>query len=133
MYQKYIVVGRLAADAEQRFTNGENAKSVVSFRPITSKKVNGKEYSFSINVDLWGKLGEAIVKYLKKGQLVLVEGELRQDKWEKDGVTHYKTFVVADNVRLLGKSATTESSNSQSAPQQSGQPQKSSDPFDVDF
>jgi len=136
MYQKYIIAGNLVADATQRFT--QTQKSVVSFRVITSKKVNGKDYAFAIDVSLWGKLGEALVKYLKKGQSVLVEGELRQETWEKDGQTHYKTAMNAEQVRLLGgkRSESTQqqpAQNNQAAAPQPQQAPVSNDPFDTDF
>jgi len=134
MYQKYIIAGNLVADATQRFTQSQ--KSVVNFRVITSKKVNGQDYPFAIDASLWGKLGEALAKYLKKGQGVLVEGELRQEKWEKDGVTHYKTTLNADQVRLYGgrKSESSSPSNQGThSTTQPAQPPVSNDPFDTDF
>jgi len=130
MYQSYTIVGRLAADALQRFTNGQNATSVVNFRVITSKKVKDKEISFSIDVSLWGRLGEAIHQYLAKGQLVLASGELETQSWEKDGQKHYKTVLRAEVVRLLGGKRDNGNNQPAPAPAPAGQ---SNDPFDIDF
>jgi single-strand DNA-binding protein len=130
MYQSYTIVGRLAADAQQRFTNGQNATSVVNFRVITSKKVKDKEISFSIDVSLWGRLGEAIHQYLAKGQLVLASGELETQSWEKDGQKHYKTVLRAEVVRLLGGKRDNGNNQPAPAPAPAGQ---SNDPFDIDF
>ncbi|WP_287963466.1 single-stranded DNA-binding protein [Alcanivorax sp.] len=149
MFQKYIIVGRLTQDADLRYTQGGDP--VTNFRVITSKKVNTKEHTFAIDATLWGKLGESLAKYLKKGQLVLVEGELRQESWQgRDNQTHYKTSLVADTVRLLGGKREEQAAQAapqqtpaqqsqqvqQQAPAQQAQPvqqPQSNDPFEMDW
>ena len=131
MYQKYQIIGRLPQDCQQRYTQGGD--SVVNFRVLTSKKVKDKEYTFGIDATLWGKLGESLAKYLTKGQLVFVEGELRQESWEKDGQKHYKTVLSVDTVRLLGGKQDNITQKPQQSPQQSASAPTSNDPFEIDF
>ena len=40
--------------------------------------------------------------YLTIDRQVAIDGELRQDRWEKDGQKHSKVYIVANNVQLLG-------------------------------
>lgn len=54
------------------------------------------------NVKLFGKVAEIAAQYVNKGSLVYVEGKIKTRKWEKDGVTHYKTEIHADQLQLLG-------------------------------
>jgi single-strand DNA-binding protein len=53
-----------------------------------------------INCIAWGYTAKKCEKIVK-GSLVNVTGKMQTRKWEKDGITHYKTEVVADTVTLL--------------------------------
>ena len=50
----------------------------------------------------FGKLVEIISKYLSKGSQVYIEGKLKTDKYEKDGVTRYNTKIILDRLHMLG-------------------------------
>src|SRR3990172_12825676 len=83
MYSKTIVVGHLGRDPELRYTQAGDG--VCSFSVATSRKYTNKvgekiEETTWFKVAVWGKMGEACQEYLKKGSLVLVEGELQADK-----------------------------------------------------
>jgi len=99
-----VIVGRLTRDAELKYTN--SGMAICHFSVATSSRVKKAdqwvdEPSFW-DVDLWGKLGETISQYLTKGKLVAVQGEMRQDRWEKDGQTRTKVVIKANDVQLLG-------------------------------
>jgi single-strand DNA-binding protein len=51
------------------------------------------------------KTAEFAAKYLNKGRAVLVEGEMKTRSWEKDGQKHYRTELVAREIRFAGSSA----------------------------
>jgi single-strand DNA-binding protein len=53
-------------------------------------------------VKLFGKLGEIAGEYLKKGRMVYIEGRLEYGSYDKDGVKHYTTDIVADEMQMLG-------------------------------
>lgn len=53
------------------------------------------------NVEAWGKLGEICIKLLEKGSLVYLEGELRTDRYEKEGEVKYFTKVVLQRMQKL--------------------------------
>ncbi|RAW03233.1 single-stranded DNA-binding protein [Pseudochryseolinea flava] len=102
---KVILVGRLGKDPEVR--NLDNGAVVANFSIATSESYKDrttgekKEITEWHNVVLWRGLAEIAQKYLRKGDMVFIEGKLRTRSWEKDGVTRYTTEVVADNMTML--------------------------------
>jgi single-strand DNA-binding protein len=99
MLNKVIVVGRLAKDPELRHT--ATSKAVCNFSLGCEEVYQGKRYVEWINVVAWGKTAENVVKYLSKGRLVYVDGRMQTQSYEKDGQRHWKTQVVAANVKFL--------------------------------
>jgi single stranded DNA-binding protein len=53
-------------------------------------------------ITLWGKRGEALGKFLAKGDRIFVEGRLQTSSYEKNGEKRYSTEVVATNIILSG-------------------------------
>ncbi|MCW5580760.1 MAG: single-stranded DNA-binding protein, partial [Luteimonas sp.] len=51
---------------------------------------------------LFGKLGEIAGEYLRKGRQVYIEGRLEYGSYEKDGVKHYTTDIIGDEMQMLG-------------------------------
>ena len=115
---KVILVGRLGKEPEVRHL--ENGASVANFPIATSETYKDRntgerrETTEWHNIVLWRGLADVAEKYLKKGDMVYVEGKLRTRSWEKDGITRYTTEVVGDNMTMLGGVA----SGGASAPQQ---------------
>lgn len=103
---KVILVGRLGKDPEVRHL--ENGATVANFSIATSETYRDRqtgekrEQTEWHNVVLWRGLAEVAEKYVKKGDMIYVEGKLRTRSWEKDGVTRYTTEVVGDNMTMLG-------------------------------
>lgn len=99
-----VIVGRLTRDAELKYTS--SGQAVCSFSVATGTRVKKQDQwvdeSSFWDVDLWGKRAEAVSQYLTKGKLVAVEGDMRQDRWEKDGQKHMKVLVKANDVQLIG-------------------------------
>ncbi len=98
------VVGRLTRDAELKYTN--SGQAICSFSVATNSRVKkGDQWVDEPNywdVDLWGKKAESVNQYLTKGKLVAVHGDIRQDKWEKDGQQRMKVRINANDVQLVG-------------------------------
>lgn len=117
-----VLVGRLTRDAELKYTT--SGQAVCSFSVATSSRVKKAdqwvdEPSFW-DVDLWGKRAESVNQYLTKGKLVAVDGSMRQDRWEKDGVAHMKVRITANDVQLLGSAGQGGGSSSGGATAASG-------------
>lgn len=102
---KVILIGHLGADPEIRYTASGTA--VAKFRIATTEKFtdrdgNRQERTEWHRVVAWRKLAEICGQYLSKGKQVYIEGKIRNDSWEKDGVKQYTYEIVADNMVMLG-------------------------------
>lgn len=95
-----ILMGRLTRDPEQRTTG--SGKSIVSFSIAVDRGGQDDEADF-FNVNAWEKLGELVMQYLSKGRRVLVQGRLRQDRWDdkETGKKQSRIEVTATDVTFL--------------------------------
>lgn len=103
---KVILVGRLGADPEVRYTAGGSAVVNLSIatNDVWKDKQTGEpqERTEWNRVVFFGRLAEIVGEYLKKGSRVYVEGSLRTRKWQdKSGDDRYSTEVVADEMQML--------------------------------
>jgi single-strand DNA-binding protein len=93
-FNKFIGVGNLTRDAESRMVGEvEVAKYSIA--------INGrKDKVMYLDCDHW-RIG-GVLPYLTRGTSVLVEGELDQQTWEKDGKKNSKIVLQVQRVQLLG-------------------------------
>jgi single-strand DNA-binding protein len=103
---RVMLLGNLGADPELRVTAG--GQPVLKLRLATTEtyfdKNNTKqERTDWHSVTVWGKRGEALSKFLGKGERIFVEGRLQTSSYEKEGQKHYRTEVVASNIILAGR------------------------------
>jgi len=99
------IIGNLGRDPEIRYTNKDIPVANFSVATTESWKV-GEEWKSETSwhrVTAWRHLAEKAEKYLKKGKQVYVEGNIKYDTYEKDGVTHHTTEIVASKLILLGR------------------------------
>src|SRR3954471_14286183 len=111
MLNRVTLIGRLGRDPEMRFL--PDGTAVANFSVATDRSWNdetGKKRSETEwhTIVAWAKLGEVCGKYLNKGSLVYIEGRLQTRSWETDKVKHYRTEVVAEQVKFLERKATTD-------------------------
>ncbi|HVR82192.1 MAG TPA: single-stranded DNA-binding protein [Luteimonas sp.] len=102
---KVILVGNLGNDPEVKYTQGGMAITTLSLATSSVRKdKDGQQIEKTEwhRVKLFGKLGEIAGEYLKKGRQVYIEGRIEYGSYEKDGVKHYTTDVVADEMQMLG-------------------------------
>jgi single-strand DNA-binding protein len=102
---KVILIGNLGADPELRYTASGTA--VTKFRIATSETFTDRqgtrqERTEWHRITAWGKLAEICGQYLSKGRQVYIEGRIRSDTWEQEGVKRYSYEIVADVMRMLG-------------------------------
>ena len=124
-----VLVGRVTRDAELRYTASGSALcnfSIAVNRRVKKGEQWQDEASF-FDLTLWEKQAENLNKYLVKGTQVAVQGELRQDRWEKDGQKFSKIQVFVANLQLLG-SARGGEARGDSAYQAPSRPQEQSRP-----
>lgn len=102
---KVILIGRLGADPELRYTPKGDA--VANFRIATNRvwkdqEGNQQEKTEWHRIVAWRKLAERCGEYLKKGSHVYIEGRLETRSWEdKNGNKRYVTEVIANQMQML--------------------------------
>jgi len=103
---KVVLVGNLGKDPEMRYT--QNGGAVANFSIATTESWKNKQTGEYENKSEWhnivvfGKFGEMVGQYLKKGAKVYVEGKLQTNKWQgQDGQDRYKTEIIANDIQML--------------------------------
>lgn len=111
----FVFSGNLGRDAEQRYTS--SGDSVVTFSVPVNSGFGDKAITSWIKCNLWGKRGESVMPYLKKGQLVGVSGEFQcREYQDKDGQQRYSNEVRVNDVNLLGKQDRSEPATNSGTP-----------------
>jgi single-strand DNA-binding protein len=97
------IMGNLTRDPELKtIPSGKSvcSLSIANNRVYTRNGEKVTEVSY-FDVEVWGVIAENCARYLKKGSGIIVEGRLKQDRWEKDGKTQSKVRISANNVHFL--------------------------------
>ncbi len=105
MFNRVILIGNLTKDPEVRYTPGGTPVATIPIA-VNSKFKQGddmKDEVLFIDSIVFGKQAEACGQYLSKGRTVLVEGRLRERRWEYEGQKKSRMEVVANTVRFLSK------------------------------
>ncbi len=104
---KVIIIGNLTRDPEMRQTpNGQNVTTfgVATNREWTTQSTEKKSSAEFHECVAWAKLAEICNQYLKKGNLVYVEGYLKTRSWDSpEGVKKFKTEIVVQDMIMLEK------------------------------
>ena len=114
---KVILIGRLVADPEVRYSQGENATCIARYRLAVDRrfKRDNEPTADFISCVAFGKQGEFAEKYLSKGMKIAVSGRIQTGSYEKDGMKHYTTDVVIEEHEFCESKGT--ASNASPAPQ----------------
>ena len=105
MVNKALLIGRLGADPEVRYT--PDGMMVTNFRLATDlqwKDKNGEKLQKTEwhRIVAYGKLAEICSNYISKGKLIFIEGRIQTRSWEdKDGVKRSTTEIIAANMQML--------------------------------
>ena len=101
---KALLIGRLVDNPELRTTTtGQQVCSlrIATNRVWTDKAGQKQESSEFHTVVLWQKLAEIASQYLKKGNLVYIEGRLQTRSWQdQQGQKRYRTEIVAERLQM---------------------------------
>ena len=102
-FNKVIVAGNLTRDPELKFTN--DGIPVCEFGIAQNKVRGNREHVNFFDVSAWRELGETVANYKRKGDPVLIEGEMQYRSWEaQDGSKRSKVTITAQNIQFLGRS-----------------------------
>ena len=102
---KVILIGNLGADPDTRMT--QQGSAITNLNIATDESYKDKNTGQMVpktewhRVVMFNRLAEIARDYLKKGSKVYIEGRLQTDKYQKDGVDHYQTKIVANELQML--------------------------------
>lgn len=116
---RVFLMGNLTRDVELRYTPSQTAVADIGVAVNEKRKDNAGnlvEDTTFVEVTLWGRTAEVAAEYLKKGSPVLIEGKLKLDTWEAEGVKRSKLKVVCTQMQMIsagsGKGKSSASSQS---------------------
>ena len=102
-FNKVILGGRLTADPELKTT--PSGIAVTTFTVAVNRRFGGKNGEDAqadfFNVTAWSQTAEFITKFFRKASSICVVGSIQTRTWEKDGVKHYATEIVADEAYFV--------------------------------
>ena len=128
-FNKVTLMGNLTRDVEMRTT--PSGQSVANFSLAVSRSWKGQdgqtqEQTSFINCVAWGKAGEIIAQYVKKGDALLVSGRLDQRSWD-DKESGQKRSTIEVNVEDFNFVGGNRGGDNASAPASSPSSSKSKD------
>ena len=102
---KVLLIGNVCGDPEMK--DLASGTKVAGFSLAINEKYKGKDGEVKesvcfVPIEFFGKVAEIIEQYVKKGSLILVEGALKLDTWEKDGKKNSRLKVIGREVQFLG-------------------------------
>lgn len=100
---KVFLCGRMTRDAEVRYSQGDNSSAVARFSLAVDRrfKRDGEDTADFINCVAFGKTGEFLERFGKKGTKFIVEGRIQTGSYtNKDGQKVYTTDVVVEQVEF---------------------------------
>ncbi len=116
-FSKAIIIGNVVRDPETRATTSGSEVTSFSVAVNYNYVMNGekKEQVSYIEVSAWGKPGNVIAQYAKKGTPIMVSGRLSQRTYEdKTGAKRSAVEIVMEDFNLLGSRSQESTTNSYS-------------------
>ena len=98
---KVQLIGRLTKDPDLRYT--KNNIAVANYSIAVNDGYGEKQQTQFINISTWGKNGEFVSKYFKKGQSIGIVGRLRSNNYEdSNGNKRYTVEVITEDIEFVG-------------------------------
>lgn len=108
MINRIVLMGRLVVDPELRTAGNSN---LCKFRMAVDRSfvgADGQRQTDFIACQAWGRTADFITKYFRKGQMIALEGQLRQDNYTTPDGQERRSYVVnVDNASFCGSKAET--------------------------
>ncbi len=118
---KVFIIGRLTRDPEIRRIPSGTAVSEFSLavnRYYYGSDGERKEETSFFDVILWAKKAETFTEYMSKGEEVLIEGRLKQDRWTTNNdETRSKIRIIGENFQFLSRKGSGGGSGSEAPPE----------------
>ena len=128
-----IRLGRLVRDPEQKDVNGKSLTKFTVVEDSSRKDQSGKPYAVFVNCTMWGKGGDTIMQYVKKGDPVSLVGEFYQREYTtKDGEKRLSNEFDVQDFKFVHKPKGDEGAE-QSAVKQESAPLTNADEDELPF
>lgn len=111
MINKVILIGRTAN--KPSIKEGKSGNKYCHFSLATNTGYGEKKQTDWHDITSFGKTAELCAQYIDKGSLIMVEGRITYDKYEKDGKTTKTTKIIADDVTFLSSKNQTQNKSQQ--------------------
>lgn len=99
MVNKVILQGRVVRDIELQEKGGfKYAEVTVAW----SEKINDVEKKCFLFCKSWRNTAEFLSRFFKKGQEIIIEGQMVTEEWEKDGKKNSRTFCNIERANFCG-------------------------------
>ena len=97
------LTGNIAKAPETRQAGDTTVTRARLIHNETIRKADGEtvERMVAIDLDIWGKRGEAFAQHVTSKVPVCVEGKLQLDQWEKDGKPQSRLLIRVDDWQFL--------------------------------
>lgn len=94
---KFIITGRLTRNPELRYTNNN-----IAITELNLAINNKKDDTTFLMIKVFNKTAETCNEYLNKGDLIAVEGNIKNNNYEDEaGKMHYRTDFIGNKVEFL--------------------------------
>lgn len=102
---KVFIIGNLTRDSELKSVGDSK---ILNFSIAVNRSIKKGDQWVSeasyFDCTMFGSRADSLSAYLKKGKKVGIVGELKQDRWEKDGQKFSKVTIIVNEIELLGGS-----------------------------
>lgn len=95
-----FITGRMVKDPECRYTSNNEARTSFSLAVDDGKTKDGERKTVFVNCVAWGKTGELIDQYFKKGDGITLVGKVTSRSWEQDGKKRYVQEITVTNIEF---------------------------------
>ena len=105
---KVVMVGNLTKDPEVRYSAGSQPVAIVSFSIAVSRRVKreGAPDADFFNCTAFGKTGEVVGKYFRKGVRIGISGRIENESWtDKEGQKRSGTKIMVEEIEFCEKKA----------------------------
>lgn len=104
---KVILIGNLGRDPEVRYLDNERAVanfSIATSESYTNRQGQKIENTEWHNIEVWDSLAKVCEKYLKKGDSVFIEGQIKTEKWtsKENNEPRSRVVIRARSMQMLG-------------------------------
>ena len=102
---KVQILGTITRDIDLQYAPSGTAIAKLGIavnKRYTSNGEKKEEVSY-FNCVAFGKTGENINQYFQKGSRILISGELKEDRWEKDGQKQSRVSILIDGFDFIDK------------------------------